>query len=303
MAAKTIQISSRDFWASLNSRQLLSRTTYSLRRTGCGAQFLILQKPWLLSTACSRLSKCAWRARSLLSSQVSNGTLWNCLIGSQFTSCAFYRCLWWPLGCYAHSNSPRPTEPSHPRAGGTSFFLFSVGPLRKSNYDGALFSTALSSCSTKNGPAAAQQFQVPATLPSVTAFTFLQRVIRTIIRQPWWCFMKVCFRVVESLLRGMCLHRLQVNFPKSLDFLCLNVISWNFRHHVCKAASLFCVFLGHLLTCNRSDFMILGMRCAEEISKRCKGSQKFAEDRLAALVALVHELNPAGGDQWEKLGL
>jgi hypothetical protein len=49
--------------------------------------------------------------------------------------------------------------------------------------------------------------------------------------------------------------------------------------------------------------MILGMRCAEKISKRCKGSQKFAEDRLAALVALVHELNPAGGDQWEKLGL
>ena len=38
-------------------------------------------------------------------------------------------------------------------------------------------------------------------------------------------------------------------------------------------------------------------------SGRSQRSKKFAEDELTALVALVHELKPAGADQWEKSGL
>ena len=36
---------------------------------------------------------------------------------------------------------------------------------------------------------------------------------------------------------------------------------------------------------------------------RSQESKNFAEDEVTALVALVHELKPAGADQWEKLGL
>jgi len=38
-------------------------------------------------------------------------------------------------------------------------------------------------------------------------------------------------------------------------------------------------------------------------SGRSQRSKKFAEDELTALVALMHELKPAGADQWEKSGL
>ena len=38
-------------------------------------------------------------------------------------------------------------------------------------------------------------------------------------------------------------------------------------------------------------------------SGRSQGSKNFAEDEITALVALVHELKPAGADEREKLGL
>jgi hypothetical protein len=36
---------------------------------------------------------------------------------------------------------------------------------------------------------------------------------------------------------------------------------------------------------------------------RSQGSKNFAEEEVTALVALLHELKPAGAAQWDKLGL
>jgi hypothetical protein len=38
-------------------------------------------------------------------------------------------------------------------------------------------------------------------------------------------------------------------------------------------------------------------------SGRSQGSKNFVEDQLVALVVLVHELKPAGADQWQEVGL
>ena len=45
-------------------------------------------------------------------------------------------------------------------------------------------------------------------------------------------------------------------------------------------------------------------QCTKIRTWKSQGSKKnFAEDEVTALVALVHELKPAGAEQWEKFGL